>query len=583
MISGSANKNSLGIFAVALMGIWAVVLLPVHAQDGAASIDPCTHLFDTGTKGAPIPFPPKGPGWTNIPDGELKHTFSGDMVFLNNKLAVALRRDGPGAEILSNTGKQWVHRATVTPCPAGAGREAVLAKVETIENSPSAVMAAAEFRAKDGRTASVTFRLTTGDLSLETRTGEGTSKVVVRSTTRYVVVPDFFGDDMVYSAKAVKGPRVGLPTETFLLNLIDGGDSIVMCVWQSHEQNTQAFFEGEGEERRIAGCEIECTHGRKIWTAFLEGPGLWHSRTLPEKDQGADVALDWKPPFPAKWRGDFLRRRGVAESWDFRDGRDAEFVSPGLGKIVYPCWLDADRAFVRAPGRAGGGPFIVYPIDRSRSTPLTVFCPIDVTRNTLGVGPCQYILAVEGIGKGQQETPAQVTKWIERQFKRKRAKRSADQIKEQLGQMVHHIEAAQRRIDQYADFAQRVDWLCAEHGKMGTDQTSGLSPFFQLRAIAGDMAQGIKQRREAMKSPLSVRQLADGVVALIGKPDALAECQKLGGEIRAIGAAQDTTLSKCRMAARRLRQQCRMAGEDTKAAPLITKIQADTERMLTRR
>ena len=47
--------------------------------------------------------------------------------------------------------------------------------------------------------------------------------------------------------------------------------------------------------------------------------------------------------------------------------------------------------------------------------------------------------------------------------------------------------------------------------------------------------------------------LAGEVLALVGKDGAVAECERLAAQLRAIGAAQNRTLSKCRMAARRLK------------------------------
>ena len=56
--------------------------------------------------------------------------------------------------------------------------------------------------------------------------------------------------------------------------------------------------------------------------------------------------------------------------------------------------------------------------------------------------------------------------------------------------------------------------------------------------------------------------MADEIVGLIGKDNALAERQKLSSQIRAIGAAQDKALSKCRMAVRRLKQHSLVIAEE---------------------
>ena len=40
---------------------------------------------------------------------------------------------------------------------------------------------------------------------------------------------------------------------------------------------------------------------------------------------------------------------------------------------------------------------LVYPSDRKKDTPLATFTPVDIVRNTLGVGPCEYVLDREGL------------------------------------------------------------------------------------------------------------------------------------------------------------------------------------------
>ena len=144
--------------------------------------------------------------------------------------------------------------------------------------------------------------------------GAGAERLFVWSTTRYVVVPDFFGNDMVFDAETCDLPRFGLPSESFLLNLLTGGDAMTMCVWRSPKQQAHAILTGEGPARRILGCEIEGVRDPPLWVAFLEAPAIWHERPVSPPDVATDVALDWRRPFPAEWRADFVRSDGFAQS-----------------------------------------------------------------------------------------------------------------------------------------------------------------------------------------------------------------------------------------------------------------------------
>lgn len=40
---------------------------------------------------------------------------------------------------------------------------------------------------------------------------------------------------------------------------------------------------------------------------------------------------------------------------------------------------------------------LIYLLDRYENTPLSVFTPVDIMRQTLGRGPCEYIVDIEGI------------------------------------------------------------------------------------------------------------------------------------------------------------------------------------------
>src|SRR6202041_3223821 len=71
-----------------------------------------------------------------------------------------------------------------------------------------------------------------------------------------------------------------------------------------------------------------------------------------------------------------------------------------LGTFSYPCWSDHERQCYLQPLRSNvlqfAGPVVVYPINRVKETPLDAYTVVDVMRNTLGVGPCEHILDLEG-------------------------------------------------------------------------------------------------------------------------------------------------------------------------------------------
>ena len=90
-------------------------------------------------------------------------------------------------------------------------------------------------------------------------------------------------------------PALTVPAENFLLQFIEGGNTIVMCVWpgrlkqpaakvaaapvapeekEGPEPQVDLVFTGEGKARRIAAAQIEF-QGKPVYAGIIEQKGLW--------------------------------------------------------------------------------------------------------------------------------------------------------------------------------------------------------------------------------------------------------------------------------------------------------------------
>ena len=530
---------------------------PARCQSEYDPSLPFTWLFDTGVPSVE-PLGAKAlaekDGWTLVDEDNVEHSFEGDAVLLNDRLAVVLRAKGPGAEVYSVSDGRFVNRAVLAALPDVAAAVTVTGatSIGIVDNSPAGVTVEAEFATSVGsERASATFGITTGQRMVEMCPKGGADRLFAWYRPRWIVVPDFFGHDMVFDPEAVDSRRFGLPAENFFLGLVRGGDAMVMCVWESGQRRSFLIPPGKANDKTVAGCEIEGVADEPVWVAFFEDFGLWHQETHAVDGTSDEIGLDFKPPFEGRWRADLARPDGVAHSSPFSDGT-------------------VSMAGVKEPGPL---PLIVYPLDRTRATPLSAFCPTDVIRNALGVGPCQYVLQTEGLATETNPTPDQVMTWVERQFERGKAEEAADEIKELLVQMVEHIEHAQERIDRYAEFAGEVTGLLgSSQGRFGgLVQTAGRLE----QVVAGGQPGDVVQRAAA---------LSEEVVGLIGKPDSLEECGRLGAELRRIGAAQDSSLSQSRMIVRWLREQAtRLAADHSEFSEPAGEVREACQRQLENR
>lgn len=548
-------------------------LLPVAASAIAADQpgSPDTVLWDTGTPATEVlpgtAFAARS-SWTAVPEDSLAHRFQGDAVAMNDRLAVVLRTQGEGAELYAFSESGAKRRAIIGSLAHGAERASRLNGWKIVENGPGAVVLAVGFPDAANTPSTMTLRLTAGQMIVEVRPGEGVERLLVQSESRYVVVPNFFGDDMVFAADAIRRAKWRLPTENVLLSLAGGGQSQVMCLWSSGLQNATAR-RSPGPKPGIDGCEIQTIRDKPLWVAVLEGGDRWHEHSLATDDAKRETTLSWRPPFAARWRTDLLDAAGSTRSWYAHDDAAAE-PSPLAAERRSPCCLESGRAVLRFDGDEaallrGPSTMLVYAFDRTRATPLTTFMPIDVLRNTLGVGPCQYILQTESLAADESLTPDSVMTWVEKQFKRKKQKSAAAEIAERLAQMVEHVRHAQSRIEQYGQLAAKL----AAPGEMAAGSST--------QRLAKEL-----QQAAALTSPVDrAAKLAAEVSTLIETPDAMERFARVGQQLREIGAAQDRALSNCRMTARWIKTSAAMASEDDPQLEAPCKnLEAQVERVL---
>jgi hypothetical protein len=528
---------------------------PVAEKAERDAAMPFARVYDTVTPYQASPGPAEleaKRGWKEVPEDKLDHVFQGDAVLVNDKLVLVLGAHLESAAVLCRTAAGLAPRLAVLPAPAKAATRGRLESVRLLENNPGAVVVAAAYRNADVPGYAVQYRLTAGQPMLEVRPGEGTSRIGISSAAmRHLVVPGFFGDDMVFSAESLPRDLVGLPVESFFLALTDRGSTIVVVAWQPAGQKVWALAGKPQGERQVLGCDIGAVKDKKLWLAFLEGEGLWHERPVGADDAGKAVTLDWRPPLAAKWRADLMGPRGEAQSWDVVD-------SAAEG----PVRIEAGRATVQMPpalspgGKMAAGPLLVYALDRTQATPLTAFTPVDIMRNTLGVGPCQYVLETEGLASADNPTPDGVMAWIERSLKRKKAP-EADEVKERLTAMAELAARVDSRIKRYADLAADARAILAKAAPAEAPAAQMMGPTLDTIRRAAKAGLG--------PSPASARaaRLAEPIVEAAGKGQITPEFERLAAEVRAIGAAQDKALATCRLTTRWLNEQCGMVAADS--------------------
>jgi hypothetical protein len=660
-----------GISVVFISGLLGVAgeYRTSFAQETATRPRAALAVWDT-VKSSANPLAPevieqKG-GWKSIAASETAIAFQGDAVITNGRLLAVARRQGSGVELYSLGSGKPVYRARLLVVPALAGKGeppkgGTTSGIALTENSRAAV--GLEVASKSG---AARFRLKKGELFVEVQALSGEAPLRVECPSRFALLPDFFADDILFDARKVPLDQVELPSENFLLHFTGKQDAIVMSVFENRAQDVRVTLAGQSDQRGITGSEIEFgKKGSKIWIAVLEGARIWYTVDVAAADANKILPLEWRMPFVAQWRVDFMRRDGLSDSWDMlladkegngfikpswlaQDGKistptrtatgevDRDAYRPGgpasdrlgpdrkrwttvLGHVPYPCWSDRDgRGFLQPLEHKRvtfEGPVLIYPINRLAETPVEWYTPVDIVRNTMGVGPCQYILDIEG---QKQEHVGRATchvrTLLNEIYKSGRQKEMRKEIENYLGDALDFVTHIRKRILVYVGFEQQLLSYLAEQRAAHPELKEQLD---DLKALAREIEERIKPRMQAIQHHKTLQQIAAEVPGEEAEPtsspgwwkipvpppalvaqlnrdflaNGLADYDGADWEAKlkkeytdpltAIGGQQDEMVGECRWVVKALRQKAGiLMATDPRMAAIAAEIRARTQKIL---
>jgi hypothetical protein len=589
------------------------LVLPGHSAGSADGENkpeskprPALAVWDTGKESdqplAPTDLAGKA-GWTQVSVNETLAAFKGDAVMTNGRVLAVVRKRGTAVEVYADGAADRFQLLLVSPEGDPAARQD---HVSLVENTKGA--AALEVSYQTAKKAAVTanFRVKKGDTSLETQPGAGAGRLRVECPVRFVVLPDFFADDILVDARKITRPSVEVPSENFLLHMRGNGAGIAMCVFENRQQDVKVALAGEGEARTVTSSEIGF-EGKKIWVAVLDGPHIWHTRQLETEETGKVLPLDWKMPFVAQWRVDFTRTNDLTDSWEMllENKKDGGYIKPSwlgggedyldanrgrwntvLGWYPYPCWSDhAGQGFlqpVKHKALTFGGPVVVYPINRVEETPLDAYTVVDVMRNTLGVGPCEHILDLEG---QKAEYKGRATCAVRDSlcpiYEKNEQKAKHAEVEKILDDGLIFVKHIRGRITRYADFGKKMRIYLADQKKAHPELSE---PLDELDNLVQEIDMRVAARADKIHTPAYVAQMNEdfrkNVLDYEG-PDALQRCKKYTRALVEIGDNQDELSAECRWVVKTLRQRAAtMLAADPRLAEVAAEIRARTQEAL---
>jgi hypothetical protein len=587
-------------------------------------------VWDTGqSSGVPLTLATLegNTGWTPMSSDKTAAAFQGDAVMTNGRISAVVRKRASAIEVYSQKPEGAVARLQLRLLAPAGQPAARLQHVALVESTPGAVSLEVSYTTAHGTDLAAKIRLKRGDIALQTEPGKGAGHLRVECVSRFLALPDFFADDIVIDPRKIPLPSIEVPSENFLVHLTGNQDAIAMCVFENRQQDAKVTLAPQGEDRMITGSEVGF-EGKKIWVALLDGPGIWHTRDLRSEDTGKVLRLDWKMPFPAEWRVDFTRSNDLTDSWDMLlqeqaggsyvkpswlgggsksvvpDSPELHQIDPGtfsrgtgglevsarrqrwstvLGSYLYPCWSDHEGNGYLQPLRNKAlqfrGPAIVYPVNRVPSTPVSAYTIVDVVRNILGVGPCEYILDLEG---QKQEYKGRATCAVRdnlvRIYGQHRQKQQRAEVEKTLDDGLAFVTHIRGRISRYVEFSHQMRAYLAAQKQAHPELADSLAEWEKL---VEEIDARVAARAAKIQTPAVVAQMnADFRKQVLDDegPDALAKCKQYTSALVVIGDNQDELSAECRWVVKSLRQQAGMRmALDPRVAKVAEEIRAKTQ------
>ncbi len=372
------------------------------------------HLFDMGST-ASAPLAPEmvssRKGWKEIIGNGSKSAIKGDLCAANTHLSLVIRKGAEGPEWYYRTGDQMVKGPTLIPAGANGDKAKETTAFQIAENASDRLCISVTSKTVSGRKIVSRYLLKKNLPYVETQPGEGTETIHVVANSRHAVLPDIFGGDLLADPRNYASSQIRFPSENMVLQFVDGGDAIVMCVWRSAGQRVNMTLAGEGEKRIFTSTTVgyEKDKGDRVWVAVLAAPKIWFRQNMSELNAVKDKKLDWQVPFRSVWRANYQRADGLIDSWSMFIKSNENYDILGVhsfyndpsrmrtmwascrGTFAWPACMEDHSALLRACRFEGlpelsyktDGYVLIYPFYRNQLTPPTSFAALDILRMAL--------------------------------------------------------------------------------------------------------------------------------------------------------------------------------------------------------
>jgi hypothetical protein len=508
-----------------------------------------------------------------------EYAFKGDAVVENKNIAAVFWQSrGRVAIYAKESGKELLE---IFPLAAKA-KAMPISRYSVLRNTGDELALEISFAANGASEIAETFIFDRSGV-IEVKPAPSGEGVALAGPMAEGVVPSFIGEDLIYDAADYpEAKSLSIPSENFFLGLLQGEENEFVMTWpKGKQQMTLRLAAAPSGERFIDSVDF-VNDGQSLYLAFLQTPGLWHKEVLEPGYLEKDLAIQWKKPFPARWKTQ-LSEGGVKTTFTFKNTKE-EIWRGVAGSYTYPVWFTGDAATYHLSKKVPPqGDSVIYFLE-PQDTPLSITTPADVLTATLGRSMSGTILDWEGRrlsthhrrgGEGiHRACTCGCTEAIQAVFEAHEEVARKGEIAGDIEDMIYFIHRHVERIQHYQSFAgDLIRFLQASAAS-----APELKPYLDnLIEIASQISQEYNTQKDNMASFAHADDLARQTLALAGKtdPNNLKSYIELLEAWRKMGGAQDYVLAQCHVITRKL---CQQAGytcvDQPKAAALAEEIRS---------
>ncbi len=496
----------------------------------------------------------------------------------NARISVILDKTNGQVELRYKLGSEILEGARIS----AMGGDGAAVRFSSIEAGAGAV--AAKAATAGGQDLSFRCRILGDRPIVEIRPIAGVSALRLSYHSHCAVLPEIFGDDLIVRPQGHEGVTVLLPAEHGILHPLPSEKAILLCTWPPAPKEIPVRCATVDEGPLCIGTDIPCSAFEVIWISVLPGNAIWHEADAGKFTFSEYRKLDWKPPFPARYRCD-LQREGswsLTDSW-MRQPRRDKFWMAFVGNGFPPLVEAADEIWLRIPRFRPGLPFaknlppalkyersiLIYPFERETDekagkTPDGETTVLDVIRSTLGDGWTsaldigEGILSVEPFPKGFVfVATCGATGIAEDLFSKGKEMGERARIIAAFADMNRFVKYHRERIDAYLAFAGAWRKSIAESKAKISGSPELERAIADLTPLLDYFPFLFELSRDAIRTPDYCKELTVKAIALIDEdgPEKVKKLKELGVAMRTIGGRQDDMLWGYRTTVKAFRQR----------------------------